>query len=225
MIEGYFNLLPYNGKIVENRGIPKLDAYLENLHSVRKASPEDLTLLLMRSTRLQKVGKNGVYVQVGGQKIYYSSDELVLQHAEQRVFVRYDPEKMGEVRVYDENEVYLLTAPMSRDMMLPYGASKEEIGASVSRQRRRKKLVKQAAAAKRELITARFGETTCSICGYRRRGRPAKGRLETPAGNVIELVTAPDRRQMAATGTDPDVRPVEIDIMRMIRSNERRSEE
>lgn len=42
---------------------------------------------------------------------------------------------------------------------------------------------------------------------------------------MIELVTAPDRLQMAATGTDPDVRPVEIDIMRMIRSNERRSEE
>ena len=225
MIEGYFNLLPYNGKIVENRGIPKLDAYLENLHSVRKASPEDLTLLLMRSTRLQKVGKNGVYVQVGGQKIYYSSDELVLQHAEQRVFVRYDPEKMGEVRVYDENEVYLLTAPMSRDMMLPYGASKEEIGASVSRQRRRKKLVKQAAAAKRELITARFGEINLLDLWVSAAREAREGRLETPAGNVIELVTAPDRRQMAATGTDPDVRPVEIDIMRMIRSNERRSEE
>lgn len=42
---------------------------------------------------------------------------------------------------------------------------------------------------------------------------------------MIELVTAAGSPQVAATGTDPDVRPVEIDIMRMIRSNERRSEE
>lgn len=118
--------------------------------------------MLMRSTRLQKVGKNGVYVQISGEKIYYSSDELVLQYAEKRVFVRYDPEKMGEVRVYDENETYLLTVPLSRDMMLPYGASKEEIGAAMSQQRRRKKLVREAAA----------GQTRV---GYRpvRRNQPA----------------------------------------------------
>lgn len=223
MIEGYFNLQPYNGKVVENRGKRKLDVYLENRPPVRKIAPEDLALMLMRSTRAQKVGKNGVYVKVGGAKVYYSSDELILQHAEEKVFVRYDPEDMGEVRVYNEQEAFLLTVPMSRDMMLPYGASKQEIGTAMSRQRRSKKLVKQAVDAKRELIASQYGVINLLdlfvACAHEERAA-----LRDPEDNVVEFITL-QGQPLAATGTDPDVRPVEVDVVRMIRSNERRSEE
>ncbi len=222
MIEGYFNLRPYNGKVAEDRGMTKLEVYHENLSAVRRAVSDDLNLMLMRSTRLQKVGKNGVYLTVRGEKIYYSSDDLILHHAEQRVFVRYDPEDMGEVRVYDENEVYMLTVPLTREMMRIYGDTKEGIGESMSLQRKRKKMIKEAVAAKRELISAQFGAINLLDLFVEAAHESREGLLEGAESNVIELVTAPERQQMAATGTGGA--PVEIDIMRMIRSNERKCE-
>lgn len=58
MIDGYFNMQPYNGKVVADRGKAKMQVYVDHLpQTVRRAAPDDLYLLMMRSTRAQTVGK------------------------------------------------------------------------------------------------------------------------------------------------------------------------
>jgi hypothetical protein len=68
LIEGYYNTEPYNGKISADKGLSKNEAYRKNLPSaVRKSDESTLNLMLMRSTRAQKVFREGVCVTVRGE--------------------------------------------------------------------------------------------------------------------------------------------------------------
>ena len=57
MIEGYFNVQTYNGKVKADCGKTKMQVYQDHLHSVRKANEEDLTLMLMRSPACRRSAK------------------------------------------------------------------------------------------------------------------------------------------------------------------------
>lgn len=71
----------YGGAVAADRGKPRMQVYNENLHRKRvPRSEEDLNLLLMRSTRAIKVDRPGVYLTVGKTKIYYRTDEFVLNY-------------------------------------------------------------------------------------------------------------------------------------------------
>jgi hypothetical protein len=157
MIDGYFNCQPYNGKVAGDRGKTKMEVYSENLPAViRRAAGDDLNLLMMRSTRMQTVGRNGVYVTVGGEKIYYFDDELLLMQGK-KVFVRYDPEVMEEVRVYDESEAFIKTAPLPREMLETYRATKESLSEAMAIKRRWRRLAKAEADIARERIVSQYG--------------------------------------------------------------------
>lgn len=221
MIDGYFNLQAYGGKVVSDRGKPRMQVYQEHLSAVRKAAPKELALMMMRSTRLQTIGKNGVYLTIGGERIYYFNDELLMKQG-QKVFVRYDPEMLNEVRVYDEKEAYMLTVPLRRDMILSYAAAKEDISAAMAEKRRWRRLAKQYKEIKDESIIAQYGHINM-LDIFARAAREGREGLLVPSANVVELVTAAEQ-SIAATGTT-DAMPVEIDITRMIRSQENREEE
>jgi len=219
MIEGYFNMQIYNGKVVQDRGKTKLQVYQDNLHAVRKAAGDDLHLMMMRSTRLQTIGKNGIYVTIGGERLYYFSDELLMKQG-QKVFVRYDPEVLNEVRVYDEREIYMMTVPLRTDMMLTYTANKEDISAALATKRRWRKIAKQDADIRRESVIAQYGHINM-LDVFARAAHEGREGLLVPTSNVVELVTAPERQVLRASGTDGTVAPTEIDIAKMIRNNER----
>lgn len=80
----------------------------------RTACEEDLNLLLLRTEKLQTVQRNGVKLTIKGEDIWYYSTELILNWQGKKVFVKYDPESLDTVRVYDENEKYILTAEISK---------------------------------------------------------------------------------------------------------------
>lgn len=88
--------------------------YRDCLFEKRTAREEDLNLLLLRTEKLQTVQRNGVKLTISGEEIWYYSTELILNWQGKKVFVKYDPEKLDAVRVYDENERYILTAEISR---------------------------------------------------------------------------------------------------------------
>lgn len=219
MIEGYFNLQPYNGKVVRDKGKPKLEVYKQYLTTVRKSSEEDLNLMMMRSERLQTIGRNGVYVRISGEKVFYYDDELLMMQGK-KAFVRYDPEAMETVRVYDEDERFLKTAPLAAGLMQEYGASKEKIAGSMAEKRRWRRKAKDAIDAQREVIVSQYGHINMLDLFVRAAHENREGLLDT-GGNaqVIELAIPEERRALPeAVGGETVV----IDRARIIRNNESR---
>ena len=101
LLDWYFNQQPYGGAVARDHGKPRQQVYNENLHTKRVASAEDLNLMLMRSSRAQKVTRRGVHLDIAGQRIDYWNDDLVFNYLGQQVYYRYDPDDLSEVRVYD----------------------------------------------------------------------------------------------------------------------------
>lgn len=223
MIEGYFNVQTYNGKVKADCGKTKMQVYQDHLHSVRKANEEDLTLMLMRSTRLQTIARNGVYITVSGERVYYYSDELLF-HMRQKVYLRYNPENLDEVRVYDEQEKYLMTVPMRRELMLEYGAGKEEISRAMAEKRRFRRLAKEQINITREKVVSQYGHIN-ALDVFVRAARINRDGLLSGGGEepkVYEIVRANDEKELPAAvgGEEPAI----IDRARMIRNLERREQ-
>ena len=66
LLDWYFNQQPYGGAVARDHGKPRQQVYNENLHTKRVASAEDLNLMLMRSSRAQKVTRRGVHLDIAG---------------------------------------------------------------------------------------------------------------------------------------------------------------
>lgn len=106
----------------------------------RIATPEQLNLMMMRHTRMQKVSKEGVYLNLYGQKVYYRSEDLILRNIGEKVYIRYNPDDMQEVRVYDEQDRFRCTAQQVRT--LSYFEDKEVLKQAISDNKKYLKAVK-----------------------------------------------------------------------------------
>lgn len=119
-IDGDYNLQPYGGVESQYRTMSRLDVWNQEIESVRKANAADLNLMLMRSTRLQKIKRNGVYVVYGGERIWYRHPEQTILHLDESVYVRYDPADLKSVRLYDEQDRYLYTWSLADTLLVSY---------------------------------------------------------------------------------------------------------
>lgn len=220
MIEGYFNLQPYGGKVAADRGKPRIEVYNEHIKAVRMAPEEELNLMMMRSSRLQTIGRNGVSVTISGERIYYFTDELLLM-AGKKVFVRYDPEDLREVRVYDEEERFLTSAPLRTDIQLSYFASQEGVRQAMAVKRRYRKKVKGLGDAQREKIISQYGHINMLDLFVRAAHTAREGLLAPQKPQVYELIQ-PDRLRLETEANGTDGAPaVPIDRLKMIQNNER----
>ncbi len=127
ILEGYFNLQTYNGPVAADRGKCHQQIYNENLHTKRTATEEDLNLMLMRSSRPQKVGRDGVVFKIEGHKIAYWTNEFLTAMVGKQVYYRYDPDDLSKVRAYDLQDRFLCELPARDETVLRYGASIEEV--------------------------------------------------------------------------------------------------
>ena len=127
VLEHYMNHQKYNGPIAKDKGKKKADVYNQYLTVQRKAPPEDLTLMLMRTTRPVKIGRCGVSFKIGGVQMDYWDDELRNTMFGQEVYARYDPDNLSEVRIYDLDDRYIRTVPSASAAVQKYGASEGEI--------------------------------------------------------------------------------------------------
>ncbi len=137
-IAGYYNQRPTSAAGM--RGMTPDQAFAKYLAEQRKAPAEELNLMLLRSTRMQKVRRDGVRLQFYGRDIWFVSDELVYSHLGEEVFVRYNPDDLSGVRIYDRNERFLMEA--SQDRQISYFASKEEVAQKMHEKRRLESVVK-----------------------------------------------------------------------------------
>ncbi len=144
LLDWYFNQQPYGGEGVADRGKPRQQVYNENLHTKRVAGAEDLSLMLMRSARPQKVTRRGVHLDIAGQRLDYWNDDMLMSLLGKQVYFRYDPDDLSEVRVYDLEDRYIMTVPVDNTAVLTYGASREDVKEAMGKVRRMERLTREA---------------------------------------------------------------------------------
>lgn len=139
----YMNEKQYSGAVNSDSGKTRMQVYREQLKEKRIASELDLNLMLMRSTRSQKVGRRGVHLTIAGEKIDYYNDELILNYFGKDMYCRYDPEDISTVRVYDLQDNYIMTVHVDNDAVLAYGSSKDAVAKALRKVKSFEKLTKQ----------------------------------------------------------------------------------
>ncbi len=147
LLDWYFNQQPYGGEVAADHGKPRQQVYNENLHTKRVAGAEDLNLMLMRSARVQTVGRRGVHLDIAGQRLDYWNDDFIFNYMGKKVYFRYDPDDLSAVRVYDLEDRFIMTVPVDNTAVLTYGASKEEVKAAMGKVRRLERITKEALEA------------------------------------------------------------------------------
>lgn len=143
VIDYYFNLQPYHGAVPADHGKLKMDVFNEHLIKKRTATAEALNLMLMRSSRAQTVGRRGAHLDIAGGRIDYWNDDFVHLMLGKKVYFRYDPDNLSEVRIYDLEDRYIMTVPADNEAVLSYNASREDVKAAMAKTRRLEKVAKE----------------------------------------------------------------------------------
>lgn len=147
-IEGWFNFQEHSGVGMGRK--TRNQVYAEQLVEVRKASQEDMNLMMLRNTRMQTVKRDGVVLKLYGTEVTFWSNELLYDHIGEKVYFRYNPDDLSEVRVYDEKDRLLCTA--QQHTALGYFADKAAVAEHMKEQRQFEKFV--AAYKKKKGIQA-----------------------------------------------------------------------
>lgn len=215
----YMNEKPYSGAVSSDNGKTRIQVYKENLHEKKTASELDLNLMLMRSTRSQKVGRRGVHITIAGQKIDYYNDELILNHLGESVYCRYDPEDISTVRIYDLEDNYIMTAPVDNDAVLTYGSSKEAVGQALRKVNSLEKLTKQELKA--TAITSLGKKTALELVLAAAQENKANAEEINPKVISVHRADEEPAKMQKAVGQNNIVK---IDKAKMIKNIEQREE-
>lgn len=216
----YMNEKPYSGAVSSDSGKSRMQVYREQLKEKRVASELDLNLMLMRSTRSQKVGRRGVHLTVAEEKIDYYNDDLILNHFGESVYCRYDPEDISKVRIYDLDDNYIMTAPTDNEAVLAYGASKDAVAQALRKVKSLEKLTKQELKASQ--ITAFGKETALNLVLATAEENKANAEEINP--KVISVHRADETAEQLPMAVGQS-NIVTIDKAKMIRNLEQRQEE
>ena len=216
----YMNEKPYSGAVSSDSGKSRMQVYREQLKEKRVAAELDLNLMLMRSTRSQKVGRRGVHLSVAGEKIDYYNDDLILNHFGESVYCRYDPEDISKVRIYDLDDNYIMTAPTDNEAVLAYGASKDAVAQALRKVKSLEKLTKQELKASQ--ITAFGKETALNLVLATAEENKANAEEINP--KVISVHRADETAEQLPMAVGQS-NIVTIDKAKMIRNLEQRQKE
>ena len=160
LVDGDYNVAGYGGNEKRYKGMSRIDVWNESIKETefRKAAKTDLSLLLARTTRYQKVNKNGVSITFAGENLRYYCTEAgreTWRYIGKQVYVRYDPSNLMEVRLYDKDtDRYIDTWQLDMALQLPYITdNKEDVAAAEKRIRATSKSVHEYAKGLTSSIT------------------------------------------------------------------------
>jgi len=141
-IQGWYNKQPHRGEGMNGKCPDEVFAI--NLIEKRVVQQEKLNLMFMRYAKgnkgTLKVGKNGVSLKFYGQELQFWNEDLWRLYFGRDVYVRYSPDDLSNVRVYDNEMRYVCTAELRT--RLGYKATKEEIMTAQAENRRAVKVLK-----------------------------------------------------------------------------------
>lgn len=223
-IDGDYNLQPYGGAEPGFKGMTRLDVWNKSCKSVRQAKPEELNLMMMRSTRYQKIKRNGVYVEMFGEKLWYMDTKETVTNLEKEVYVRYDPADLRSVRIYDKDDKYLYTWNLADQLLAEYiSEKKEEISDKQKYIRTVGKFVKEQANGISASLSSEQRRTMLDLTlrkSYKKKKELFKINLPT---NIIPIIAnEPEQENVKqAAGAEG---AVIIDLKKMERNGLKRKE-
>lgn len=220
MIVGTYNTDLYGGSERKFKGMRRIDVWNKSIktHGIRQVSERDLDLLLLRNTGYQKVKRNGVFITIAGEKLWYNCDEN-WKYLDQNVYVRFDPAEIENVRIYDENDKYIATWALDRSLYVDFiTANKEDIGNREQKRRRAYKAVK--AFGKQLTGDMRIDSLALSIAKAQRSMNNFD--IEMPS-KIIPIMANEEPLEELAMASGGDI-PVTIDLKKMNRNAVKRKE-
>ena len=117
------------------------EIYAKYLYEQRVATPDELNLLMLRNSRMVKVQRNGVVLKLYDEEFWFYDMELVRDHIGEKVYYRYNPDDLREVRVYNEQDQYIGSARQQTAVSY-FAANKEEVKEHLQENRKLEKYVK-----------------------------------------------------------------------------------
>lgn len=203
ILKYYFNMMEYDGPVAEDKGKLKMDVFNEHLIKRRVAAAEELNLMLMRSSRPQAVGRRGVHLDINGGRLEYWNDELLMRHFGEKVYFRYNPNDLKEVRIYNLEDKYLMTVPVDNTAVLTYGATKDDVKAGMAVTR---KLEKIANEYKKNVVIAEADRVTALDLVLRQAQRNKESYTGKADPKVLEVQRADETPvyQKVVGGVDLD---------------------
>lgn len=218
-----FNVQDYGGSETKYKGMSRIDVWNQDIKSVgvRKASESDLNLMLMRSTRIQKIKRNGVFVDVVGEKVWFTDPEITVKHLGEEVYVRYDPANLTNVRIYDKDDRYLWTFECADKLLVDYITdTKKEISDAMEIQRRSQKFIKAEAKAITDGMSNSVKIDLMSAAALKTAHGKDKFKIVMPTNVIVMRADEEEEQLPQAVGED-----IVIDITKMNRNAENRKKE
>lgn len=147
-IDGEYNCQNYGGSERCFKGMSRIDVWNKTIKEVRQANERDLNLMLMSTTRAQKIKRNGVCLTVQGEKYWYMNPKETIMNLRHEVFVRYDPADLRSVRLYDAaTDKFMFEWQLADILMLNYLETvQENVADAQERIRMTKKFAHEQAA-------------------------------------------------------------------------------
>lgn len=217
LIEGYFNMQPYNGPVIVDKGKRKIDVYHEHMGNERRASEGDLRLMMLRTMHPQKVGQRGVHINVCGAQFDFFTADFLLAYQGKHVYVRYDPDNINTCRVYDIEDRFICELPRDTTLELSWNASQEEISAAMREVRGYERKVRESVRGYRIKGISRATALSLRLSSAK---RAIEEEATRPRGKApISIVKAQDAQMqplLAAVGAGD-----EVDISALVQSAER----
>lgn len=202
LLDGQYNSSEYGGYEKQFRGLSRAEAWCKSIkrRTLRTCDESTLNLLLMRSTRYQKVRENGVYVTISGEKLWYNAGDESWRWVGREAYVRYDPADLEYVRIYDTDDTYIGSWRMDLSIFVDYITSnKDDIAARQSLIARQIRQIKACGAelmgnAKIDALALAVAEAHKNI-----------GKVEFVSPTCIEPVTAYEPESKAAGAEDLEI--------------------
>lgn len=162
-----FNVAPYGGVEPKYKGMAAIEVWNTSMSSrtMRVATEDVLDLLLMRTNGYQKIKREGVFIPYHGEKIWYYDEHNTWQHIGEEVYVRYNPNDLTSVRIYDREDRYLYTWKCADWAIMEYANEAQDSLAELGRKKIhiQRQIVERARELRgKPLITQRMGLQYCA---------------------------------------------------------------
>ena len=225
-IDGDYNLQAYGGTESKYKNMNRIDVWNKEIRAIRKASDAELNLMLMRSTRKQKIKRNGVYVTICGERIWYMHPEQTIMHLDEEVYVRYDPADLRSVRIYNADDKLLYIWNCADSLLVDYIAEQQQdIADGQQIAHHSKKFVRDMANGLTAGLTNEQKITMLDMTVRKAQAaKSEKFRIKMPT-NIIPVRVDEElpEQQKAAAGMEREC--VVIDLKRMKKNSELRKEQ
>ena len=219
LIDGVYNTGAYGGAVAGDRGKRRIDVWNEYIEEIRKPKNiEDLNLMLMRSTRVQKVKRNGVYINIAGEKLEYWN-ENTWKLLGKEVYLRYDPDDLREVRLYEaETDKFIDVLPLRTDTLINFDATNEEVALAQRKVHEAHKAIKKNLKEYRTKLPAAQRIDMLDMQIRKAHAGKADFYIKEPAV-VVPILSGEETKLKAASGAQSAIL---IDIDKMNRNAAKR---